>query len=166
MAGRQRSHPELGFVAYSPWMYYASAKATTRASVTLPRPLTTLVTDRSSHRTTASTNCDTNFNSNQGCGTQAPCPDSYGKEFNDVGGGFYALARSKDYGIKVWFWSRAASSVPSDVQSNSETVDPNNWGIPTAFFPTGDNCGYEEYFNAHMLVFDLTFCVRWTSPCA
>jgi len=31
---------------------------------------------------------------------------------------------------------------------------------PTAYFPTGENCGYEEHFGAHMLIFGLTFCVR------
>lgn len=108
-------------------------------------------------------NCDTNYNYNSGCGTQVPQPDSYGKNFNSVGGGFYALARSKEYGIKVWFWPRLGF-VPFDVRWNSETVDPDWWGFPTAYFPTGDNCEYEKHFDAHMLVFDLTFCVRGISP--
>lgn len=75
----------------------------------------------------------------------------------------YALARSKEYGMKVWFWSRSMY-IPPDVLSGGETVNPDWWGPPTAYFPTGDNCGYEEHFDAHMLVFDLTFCVRRISP--
>lgn len=147
-------------------MYYARGKTATRASATFPCPPTTLMADRSAYRETASTNCDTNFNYNQGCGTRVRAPNSYGKDFNAIGGGFYALARSKEYGIKVWFWPRTASLVPSDVRHNRETVHPDSWGPPTAYFPTGDNCEYEEHFDAHMVVFDLTFCVRCSSPCA
>ena len=113
-------------------------------------------------RETISTNCDTRVDFNKGCGTQARRrPASYGADFNSGGGGFYALARSKEYGIKVWFWPREDVLAPNDVRFNHETVNPDFWGTPTAFFPTGDDCGYEEHFDAHMFVFDLTFCVRW-----
>ena len=121
---------------------------------------TALVANRNAHRTTVSTDCDTNVNFNQGCGTQVVAPDSYGKDLNDIRGGYYALARSKDYGIKVWFWPRRSPHVPEDVREDSKTVDPDWWGTPTAYFPTGDNCDYEDHFDPHMVVFDLTFCVR------
>jgi len=121
---------------------------------------TALVADWGDCRTTISTNCDANYNHNKGCSTQVRHPGSYGRDFNSGGGGFYALARSKEYGIKVWFWPRRESSVPVDVRHNLEAVDPDLWGPPTAHFPTGDDCSYEEYFDAHMFIFDLTFCVR------
>jgi hypothetical protein len=143
-------------------MYYARGKKAAWVSATFLRPPTALVADRSAHRETVSTNCDTNFNFNQGCGTQVRAPDSYGEDFNAIGGGFYALARSKEYGIKVWFWPRSALFIPSDVRRECDDVNPNSWGPPTAYFPTGDDCVYEEHFDAHMLVFDLTFCVRWS----
>jgi hypothetical protein len=111
-------------------------------------------------RLTVSTNCNTKVNNNQGCGTQASSPTSYGQGFNSLRGGFYALARSKEYGIKVWFWQRADLLTPPDVRSGEETVNPDLWGTPTAYFPTEDNCRYEEYFDAHRIIFDLTFCVR------
>lgn len=125
---------------------------------------------RSICRKTTSTDCDTSYNFNQGCGTQALQPVSYGKYFNTIRGGVYALARSKEYGIKIWFWPRPAL-VPEDILSGGETVNPDWWGTPTAYFPTGGNCGYEQHFDAHMLVFDLTFCVRkisllWMKRCA
>lgn len=107
--------------------------------------------------TTASTNCDSNFNFNEGCGTQVPSSLSYGQGFNSNGGGFYALERNKDDGIKVWFWPRSGP-VPLDVSCNEDTVDPGAWGIPVAYFPTGKNCSYKKHFGANMLVFDLTFC--------
>jgi len=110
---------------------------------------------------TVSTNCDTTFNFNQGCGTQVLSPGSYGEDFDAIKGGLYALARSKEYGIKVWFWPRASPRAPLEVRSDCEAVHPDSWGPPTAYFPTGDNCDYEEHFDAHMLVFDLTFCGDW-----
>ena len=140
-------------------MYHAGAQVPIWVSVTPHHP-TASVADRSSCRTTVSTNCDTSYNYNQGCGTQVTHPRSYGRDFNSGRGGFYALARSKEYGVKVWFWSRRSLFVPFDVRENREVVDPDHWGQPTAYFPTGDNCGYEEHFNAHMFIFDLTFCVR------
>ena len=117
-------------------------------------------------RITVSTNCDTKVNNNQGCGTQVISPASYGQDFNSLRGGFYALTRSKEYGIKVWFWERPDPLTPANVRSNEEIVNPSLWGPPTAFFPTGDNCGYEEHFDAHRLIFDLTFCVRRSILCA
>jgi len=111
--------------------------------------------------TTASTNCDTSFNYNQGCGTQVTVQDSYGKGLNSVGGGYYALARSKEYGIKVWFWPRNARRIPADVRHDGLAVDPEFWGTPTAYFPTGENCEYEAHFDAHMIIFDTTFCGDW-----
>jgi len=160
VAGRERSRPELDFVAYSSRMHYARGKMATWASATPLRFPTALVADWSIHRETVSTNCDTNFNFNQGCGTQVRTPGSYGEDFDAIKGGFYALARSKEYGIKVWFWPRASPLVPSDVRRDCGTARPDSWGPPTAYFPTGDNCEYEEHFDAHMMVFDLTFCVR------
>lgn len=106
---------------------------------------------------TTSTNCDVNYNYNQGCGTKDLVPISYGPGFNSIGGGYYALARSKKDGINVWFWPRLGA-VPEDVKCDGDTVDPKKWGVPVASFPTGDDCQYEKYFDAHAIIFDLTFC--------
>jgi len=124
-------------------------------------PNCTMPVERHQLGETISTNCDTNVNFNQGCGTQVVAPDSYGKDLNDVRGGYYALARSKDYGIKVWFWPRKLFHVPEDVREDSGTVEPDQWGTPTAYFPTGGNCNYKDHFDPHMVVFDLTFCGDW-----
>jgi hypothetical protein len=70
------------------------------------------------------------------------------------------MARSKEYGIKVWFWPRGDPLAPPDVRSDGGAVNPDKWGKPAAYFPTGANCDYEEHFDAHRIVFDLTFCVR------
>ena len=113
--------------------------------------------------------CDTNYNSNQGCGVTFRQASSYGSSFNDAGGGYYVVARTRAEGVRVWFWSRYDPTVPPEVRDPTrggfpfgapEAISPNGaWGVPDAFFPTWDNCGYDGHFNAHALVFDLTFCV-------
>jgi hypothetical protein len=72
------------------------------------------------------------------------------------------MARSRDSGIKIWFWSRSDSSVPADVAQGGETLSPDStWGKPAASFVVDPNhCNYDQYFDAHNIIFDLTFCVR------
>jgi len=38
----------------------------------------------------------------------------------------YALERTDSF-IKVWFWSRTASGIPSEVQNGGGSVDTDNW---------------------------------------
>lgn len=69
------------------------------------------------------------------------------------------MERNKTSGVAVWFWSRSDPSVPSDISSGSSNVGPTtNWGTPDAIFPT-DACDHDCHFDAHSIVFDLTFCV-------
>lgn len=126
--------------------------------------------------TTVSTNCDAKANFNQGCGTKSALGTSYGSVFNTLGGGYYVMARTRAEGIRIWFWRRDDPTVPADVRGTygasvqkpldfmfggppSITPDP-SWGVPDASFPVGDFCDYNSHFDAHMMVFDLTFCVR------
>ena len=51
---------------------------------------------------------------------------SYGKAFNDAGGGYYAVERASNH-IKVWFWSRDAANVPAAVKGGAKSVDPDTW---------------------------------------
>jgi hypothetical protein len=82
-----------------------------------------------------STDCFNQTNGNQGCVITDPRTTSYGTGFNGGGGGAYAMLRDSQ-GIRIWFWPRG--SLPSDVESGSQTVDPSSsaWGDPTAFFPS------------------------------
>lgn len=116
-----------------------------------------------------STNCDANANFNQGCGTKFTDGFSYGSLFNSVGGGYFVMARTKQDGIRVWFWRRDDPTVPQAVANKGLTnfvfgdapvitPDP-SWGTPAAFFPVGDFCDYDGHFDPHIMVFDLTFCV-------
>ena len=75
------------------------------------------------------------------------------------------MSRSRDCGIQVWFWSRNSPDVPPEIARGGlfqgEPLFPNpTWGEPAAAFPMDpDYCNYDQYFNAHMIIFDLTFCV-------
>ncbi|KAJ6499360.1 glycoside hydrolase family 16 protein [Mycena sanguinolenta] len=127
-------------------------------------PNCNMTTDQLRHQTgrTVSTQCDVNYNYNQGCGTSFTQRNSYGKPFNSHGGGWYAMKRGPACGVSVWFWSRYNSSVPLEVSQGLSTInpDPDFWGVPDAVFPT-DNCDYPSHFDAHSIVFDLTFCGDW-----
>ncbi|EJD52769.1 hypothetical protein AURDEDRAFT_55815 [Auricularia subglabra TFB-10046 SS5] len=108
--------------------------------------------------TTTSTNCDTRVNFNQGCGVSFSTPASYGQRFNLAGGGWYAMERDSHCAIKVWFWGRDDPNVPIDVQFATPGVRPDaRWGTPDAVF-LPDQCDLASHFDAHQVVFDLTFC--------
>lgn len=111
-------------------------------------------------RTTESTNCDAAANGNQGCGTQLTSSDSYGKGLNNIGGGWYVMKRTQTDGVAVWFWGRDDNSVPLAVRYGSSVVKPDRtWGTPDAVFPSSKSCSFSDHFDAHQIIFDLTFCV-------
>lgn len=81
------------------------------------------------------------------------------------GGGYYVMVRSRALGIQLYFWPRANSAyVPTEIRELGSgggllDLDP-SWGIPAANFPFLPNyCNYDEHFDAHQIIFDLTFCV-------
>jgi hypothetical protein len=69
------------------------------------------------------------------------------------------MKRTASDGINVWFWPRDDEDVPSDIIDDPMrmTLD-GDWGIPDAAFPA-TTCDYSSHFDAHAMVFDLTFCV-------
>jgi hypothetical protein len=69
--------------------------------------------------------------------------------------------------VKVWFFPRVGN-VPEVILNGGQRGTPIfpdiTWGLPAANFPFyPEYCDYESHFNAHMLVFDLTFCVSLPS---
>lgn len=96
-----------------------------------------------------------------GCGVEVDDDNSYGPSFNRNGGGWYAMERTPDY-IKVWFWPRSNSHVPSDVRDiEMQTVDTSKWGSPRAHFLANRHCDLESKFGMHSIVINLTFCGDW-----
>jgi hypothetical protein len=108
---------------------------------------------------------------NVGCSIKAPEPDqfkgvaTYGTEFNNAGGGVYAMEWT-DSSISVWFFPRdspgiAAFETPSNSTSNTtQTLDPFTFGTPLAKFQ-GSGCDFTERFKDLKIIFDTTFCGEW-----
>ncbi|KAI0256408.1 glycoside hydrolase family 16 protein [Lactifluus subvellereus] len=117
--------------------------------------------------TTLSTDCNTAVNFNAGCGVRfTGTPYSFGDSFNQIGGGFYAMSKTRSHGVQVWFWPRNSPSIPTEISRDAqkgEPVSPDwSWGPPAANFPMYPGyCNYEQHFNAHQMVFDLTLCGDW-----
>jgi hypothetical protein len=111
--------------------------------------------------TTEGTNCDVAETNNSGCGVSITDERSYGPQFNENGGGWYAMERSKS-GIKIWFWPRASHHIPHEITSKHhvERVDTSQWGRPTAYFPS-TTCDIDEHFDPQSIVINLTLCGGW-----
>jgi hypothetical protein len=80
------------------------------------------------------------------------------------GGGYFAMVRSRTLGIQIYFWPRDSANVPPEIfesgSAGGQLFPDFSWGIPAANFPMcPDLCNYDAHFNAHQIVFDLTFCV-------
>ncbi|KAI0790474.1 laminarinase [Abortiporus biennis] len=119
----------------------------------------TMPASRSQTGTSTGNNCDTAATNNAGCGVQATASNSYGPAFNSAGGGWYAVERTDTF-IKVWFWSRNAGNVPSDVKNGATSVNTDNWGTPFAYFPN-TSCNIDSHFGPHNIIINLTFCGDW-----
>ncbi|KJA25440.1 glycoside hydrolase family 16 protein [Hypholoma sublateritium FD-334 SS-4] len=119
----------------------------------------TMPSSRSELGTPAQNNCDANVNSNSGCGVKVSDARSYGPTFNSDGGGWYAVERTSDF-IKVWFWSRQATGIPTDAMNGATSVDTDNWGTPQAYFPS-TSCPISSMFAPQNIVINLTFCGDW-----
>jgi len=69
----------------------------------------------------------------------------------------YAMERTSTF-IKIWFWPRHVSDVPSDVRnSNSDSINTDAWGTPTGYFPS-TQCDINSKFTPSNIIVNLTFC--------
>lgn len=103
---------------------------------------------------TVGTDCSAGQNSSQGCTVQETQANSYGEGFNDNGGGVWG-AQFDESGVFIWFWGR--NSIPADVSSGGNTVDPSTWGTPSASWPSS-SCNISEFFKPQQMVIDITLC--------
>jgi hypothetical protein len=81
-----------------------------------------------------------------GCGNTMTM-NSYGKGFNDRGGGVYATWLDADF-VKIWWWKR--SSIPTDIKQGQP--DPTKWGDPASQFLKGKGCNPGKYFKGLSIV--------------
>ncbi|KAF8485326.1 concanavalin A-like lectin/glucanase domain-containing protein [Russula ochroleuca] len=104
--------------------------------------------------------CDAYADGNAGCGVHTNTPNNYGPEFNDNGGGWYAIERTPTF-IKIWFWPRSGGDVPSDAGGiSSSSINTDAWGTPTAYFPNTE-CDIDSKFSPSYIIINLTFCGDW-----
>ncbi|KAG9312761.1 glycoside hydrolase family 16 protein [Chiua virens] len=115
--------------------------------------------------TTVTTNCYADVNGNSGCGVQYTYDDnSFGPDYNNAGGGWYAMERTNSY-ISIWFWQRGDISAPIDAITGAPIIDTNLWGTPAAYFPNTD-CDLATHFDANNIIINLTFCGDWAGNSA
>ncbi|TFK29680.1 glycoside hydrolase family 16 protein [Coprinopsis marcescibilis] len=101
------------------------------------------------------TQCASYWWDNRGCGFSDSDERSYGKGFNDVGGGVFAHLWNRD-GIKMWHFAR--SEIPADLKE--ERPNPATWVTPVAFW-SSRTCDMGKNFYEHTLVIDTTICGDW-----
>ncbi|KAG1899021.1 2 beta-glucan [Suillus fuscotomentosus] len=119
----------------------------------------TMPSSRSMSGIVSGTNCDAYANGNAGCGVHINDDKSYGPQFNSNGGGWYAIEKRSTY-IKIFFWERTSSSVPSDIKSPGSSINTSHWGTPAAYFPD-TYCDLSTHFGAQNIIINLTFCGDW-----
>jgi len=100
-------------------------------------------------------NCDSTDTHWEGCGIGSGKNNSYGDNFNAVGGGAYVMQRSYD-SIKMWYFQRG--QFPADLLNGNPNTC--NFGEPDAYFPLEQNCPPVN-FAAQRIIFDITFCGDW-----
>lgn len=79
---------------------------------------------------------------------------SYGDQFNQQGGGVYALEWTDDY-LKIFYFPR--HSIPDSITRGEP--DPSEFGLPMALVQEG--CDVANSFKPQSFVFDVTFCGDW-----
>ena len=104
--------------------------------------------------TTSDYGSKTQFSGN-GCSADNNNPNSFGTDFNLVGGGVYAMEWRDDI-IQMWSWENGLA--PEDIAN--ATPDPTTWGNPI-FTTWGGNCDIARHFIDHIVIFDTTFCGDW-----
>jgi hypothetical protein len=100
--------------------------------------------------------CNSLTAQNLGCGVSASNQNSFGPNFNSVGGGYFVLERTSTF-MKIWFWQRGDPSVPPNVASGGSTVTTDGWPEPGAYFPN-TQCNLQEFFQEHNIIINLTLC--------
>jgi len=101
------------------------------------------------------TTCASSNGNNDGCAFKDKSTNSYGRGFNTIAGGVFAMLWDSD-GISIWHFPRG--SIPSDI--NNMAPQPSSWGAPAAFW-SSSTCSTGQFFSDHSMVIDTTLCGDW-----
>ncbi|KAL1943259.1 hypothetical protein VTO73DRAFT_4334 [Trametes versicolor] len=106
---------------------------------------------------TVGSDCSSGTDSAAGCAVLDAQANSFGGDFAAAGGGVWAT-QFDETGVFIWFWSR--KDIPDGVTNAQDTIDPTNWGTPSAAWPASD-CDVNKFFTPQQLVLDITLCGDW-----
>ncbi|KAI9887436.1 MAG: hypothetical protein M1823_000773 [Watsoniomyces obsoletus] len=112
-------------------------------------------TAQSGRVTSPNCNNDPSKPINKGCQSEEQRSNSYGAEFNQNGGGVYALDWTSE-ALRVFFFSR--ESIPADIKANKP--NPATWGIPVMNVQ-GPGCDLDKNYRDQKIMFTMTFCGDW-----
>jgi len=101
------------------------------------------------------TTCASSGSDNSGCAFKDSDTRSYGRGFNNAGGGVYAHLWDNT-GIKIWHFAR--DEIPKDLTAGNP--DPSSWPTPAAQF-AASTCEVGKFFHDHVLTIDTTLCGDW-----
>jgi len=91
-----------------------------------------------------------------GCAIIDPDTWSYGHDFNNNGGGVWAM-QWEESGVYIWLWAR--NFIPNDIKLNQP--NPASWPNPRGRFAFDQGCTDANYFSNHQIIIDNTFCGDW-----
>lgn len=98
-----------------------------------------------------------------GCSIEDRNTKSWGKAFNDNGGGWYVMRRNPG-GFAVWFFERNGN-VPDSVKYGGSVIDENELGVKVADFPFWGNvsgdCDINHEFTDQQLIFNIAMGGNW-----
>jgi hypothetical protein len=97
--------------------------------------------------------CYNGTDMNAGCGVEAKSAATYGKAFNQEGGGVMAV-ELRDAGIRIWSWLRGA--LPADVSAGTAPY-PSSWGEAFADFPSTE-CDISSHFRNQSIIANIDLC--------
>ncbi|EIW80134.1 glycoside hydrolase family 16 protein [Coniophora puteana RWD-64-598 SS2] len=108
---------------------------------------------------TGGLDCSVYDTDNTGCGTKYTKANSFGPDFNNAGGGWYAIVKTST-AISMYFWGRNDGSVPNEVRNPGQTVNPASWGTPSAYYPS-TQCNFNTHIGSQNIIINLAFCGDW-----
>ncbi|KAI8458037.1 family 16 glycoside hydrolase [Phakopsora pachyrhizi] len=104
------------------------------------------------------TNCAAYATGNAGCGVVDHSDASFGKPFNQNGGGVFVMEWVSS-GISIWRFNRG--EIPADL-SSGDSPQPSSWSHkPIAHWSNNDCNNLSDQFSEHRVVFDITLCGDW-----
>lgn len=86
---------------------------------------------------------------------------SWGTDFNEAGGGIWAMQFGKGNGVKIWFWGRESGKIPSELKdpsSSPKKLDPSSWDTPVANFQTSL---INSEIKQQNIIMDITIGGQW-----